>query len=81
MPKRATTIVTPPARSCVSLPIQPLPLRIRLVRKFAERFNGVELSALRVGDCLELPAKDAVMLITEGWAELVETPSDKSTEH
>jgi hypothetical protein len=47
-------------------------LRIRLTRKFAIRLNGVDLSAIKVGDVVDLPAHDAAMLILEGWAERVE---------
>ena len=71
MLQSATTIVAPQARTCVSSAGHPLLLRVRLVRKFAERLNGVDLSRVRVGDCLELPAKDARLLVAEGWAELV----------
>ena len=49
-------------------------LRVRLIRKLAERVNGVDLSKVHVGDSLQLPARDAAMLIAEGWAEPVELP-------
>ena len=42
--------------------------RVRLVRKLAEMINGIDLSAARVGDEIELPEQDAQMLIAEGWA-------------
>ena len=56
-------------------------LRVRLIRKLAERLNGVDLSKVRVGDSLNIAANDARILIAEGWAELVEvrpseTPKD-----
>ena len=72
MLQRATTIVAPQARTCVSSAGHPLLLRVRLVCKFAERLNGVDLSKTRVGDCLDLPPRDARLLIAEGWAEAVE---------
>ena len=47
------------------------PVRIRLTRKLASQLNGVDLSSLKVGDVVHLPAWDAMMLVLEGWAELV----------
>jgi hypothetical protein len=51
-------------------------LRVCLIRKLAERLNGVDLSKVHVGDSLDLPARDARILIAEGWAELVEFPPE-----
>lgn len=52
-------------------------VRIRLIRKLAEALNGVDLSKVRVGDCFDLPATHASVLMAEGWAELVEmNPKD-----
>jgi hypothetical protein len=45
--------------------------RIRLVRKLAPIINGVDLSTFQVGDVLRVPEALAVMLIREGWAELL----------
>jgi hypothetical protein len=36
------------------------------------QLNGLDLSAVKVGDVFFLPARDALMLILEGWAEPVE---------
>jgi hypothetical protein len=36
------------------------------------RLNGIDLSAIEVGDVVEMPERDAAMLIREGWAERVE---------
>lgn len=41
---------------------------VRLTRKFAEVIDGVDLSRNQVGDRLDLPSRDARMLIAEGWA-------------
>lgn len=41
---------------------------VRLTRKFAEAIDGVDLSRNQVGDLLDLSARDARMLIAEGWA-------------
>jgi hypothetical protein len=73
-----TTIVAPPTRTCVSSAGHPLLLRVRLLRKFAERLNGIDLSGHHVGDCLDLSPKDARMLVAEGWAEIVEVRSSEA---
>lgn len=41
---------------------------VRLTRKYAEAIDGVDLSRNQVGDLLDLPVRDARMLIAEGWA-------------
>ena len=46
-------------------------MKIRIVRKLAPILNGVDLTVHKVGDVVELPDVVAVMLILEGWAELV----------
>jgi hypothetical protein len=43
-------------------------MRIRLTRKLAELLNGVDLSRHRVGDVLDLPMREAQVLMAEGWA-------------
>lgn len=48
--------------------------RVRLTRKLAAALNGLDVSALRVGDIIELPDRSAKMLIAEGWAAL--SPDD-----
>jgi hypothetical protein len=47
-------------------------VRIRLTRKFAAHLNGVDLSAVSVGDIIELPERYAAMLVREGWAERID---------
>jgi hypothetical protein len=47
-------------------------MRVRLTRKLAERINGVDLSGRVPGDILELPDREALSLVTEGWAVLQE---------
>ena len=46
-------------------------MAIRLTRKLALRIDGIDISAVRVGDVIELPEPHARMLLAEGWAELV----------
>lgn len=47
-----------------------LTIRIRLTRKFAQLLNGVDVSRWRVGDIIDLPRRDAELLLAEGWARL-----------
>ena len=53
--------------------------RVRLVRKLAQILNGVDLSRIRVGECVDLPRSAAVMLVREGWAVFVEPPAPADT--
>ena len=46
-------------------------VRIRLTRKLSETIDGVDLSGAREGDTHELPPRDALILIAEGWASPV----------
>lgn len=41
---------------------------VRLTRKYAEMIDGVSLENASVGDRLDLPPRDADVLIAEGWA-------------
>ena len=44
-------------------------MRVRLTRKFADQLDGVDLRAHNVGDVLDLPAREARLLLAEEWAE------------
>lgn len=44
-------------------------MRVKLVRKFANFINGVDLTNVCVGDVLVLRGREAYVLIAEGWAE------------
>jgi hypothetical protein len=57
-----------------------VPTKVRLTRKFAEIINGIDLSRARAGEELELSARDAQMLIAEGWAAPIDTAHDKPIE-
>lgn len=52
--------------------------RIRLTKKLAAALNGLDISALRVGDVIELPDSAARMMIAEGWAEPEAAPARTS---
>jgi hypothetical protein len=41
---------------------------VRLTRKYSDMIDGVDLSGSKVGDRLQLPAREASLLIAEGWA-------------
>jgi hypothetical protein len=43
-------------------------VKVRITRKFANFIDGVDLSARRVGDVIEVPANDAKLLMAENWA-------------
>ena len=49
-------------------------VRVRLTRKLAAVVNGVDISAINLGDVIELPPRSAAMLIAEGWAEPADEP-------
>ena len=46
-------------------------MRVRLTVKLAEVVNGIDLSGYAEGDVLELPARQARLLLAEKWAERV----------
>jgi hypothetical protein len=41
---------------------------VRLTQKHADAIDGVDLSAHSAGQLLDLPERDAALLIAEGWA-------------
>ena len=43
-------------------------MRVRLIKKFAEMINGIDLSLARVGSLMTVSDRDGEMLIAEGWA-------------
>jgi hypothetical protein len=45
-----------------------------LTRKLAEHVDGVDLSHYRVGDVLDLPQRQAELLLAERWAQPVRDP-------
>lgn len=47
-------------------------MKVRLTRKFSNLLDGIDLSRYQKGDTLDLPARDADMLVAEGWAEPTE---------
>jgi hypothetical protein len=47
-------------------------IRVQLIRKLANRLNGVDLTPYSVGQVIELPERAAAVLISEGWALAVQ---------
>ena len=43
-------------------------MRVRLIRKFAEMIDGIDLRTHETGDTLDIPAPEARLLMAEGWA-------------
>ena len=43
-------------------------MQIQLVRKLANHLDGIDVTAYQQGDILELPRRDAELLIAERWA-------------
>lgn len=43
-------------------------MRVRLIKKFAEKIDGVDLTGRSVGDLLNLLPREARLLIAEEWA-------------
>jgi hypothetical protein len=55
-------------------------MRVKLVRKFANVLNGIDLTKANIGDVLNLPPFHAAMLVAEGWAEDVSQSRVQTTE-
>jgi len=47
-------------------------MRVRLVRKLADILDGIDVSAYKRGDIVNLSPRDAELLIAEEWAVLAE---------
>ena len=47
---------------------RPARVRIRLLRKLADRLDGIDVSGSKEGDVLDLPRRQAELLIAEQWA-------------
>ena len=50
--------------------------RVRLIRKLAQKINGIDLSSASTGDELELSPREAELLIAEGWAAPITAVAD-----
>ena len=45
-------------------------MKVRLIRKHANRIDDIDLSDRKVGDILDLPARQAHVILAEQWALL-----------
>jgi hypothetical protein len=54
-------------------------VRLLLTRKLAEIINGIDLSHSHTGEEIEVSARDADLLMAEGWAARVECAHDEPT--
>ena len=43
-------------------------IKVQLIRKLANRLNGVDLTSYTVGQVVDLPERAAAILLAEGWA-------------
>jgi hypothetical protein len=43
-------------------------MKVRLVKKYAELIDGVDLTGRQVGDVFDLPREQARLLLAEEWA-------------
>jgi hypothetical protein len=43
-------------------------MRVRLIKKFADQIDGVDLTPYDLGDSFDLSGSEAQLLIAEGWA-------------
>ena len=48
------------------------PMVVRLTRKLAGIIDDIDLRAYQVGQMIDLPWREALLLIAEGWAEMIE---------
>ena len=44
---------------------------VRLTKKLADVLNGIDVSHSREGDVVDLPDRHALLLVADGWAEIV----------
>jgi len=54
-------------------------MRVKLIRKFANVLNGIDLTRIAVGDIVDLTAHDAALLVVEGWAQEVPTEAPRAS--
>jgi len=56
-------------------------MKVRLTRKLSEQINGIDLSNAKTGETLDLPNRDAQILMAEGWAEYEGTAPSPDKAH
>jgi hypothetical protein len=56
-------------------------MRVRIVRKLADRVDGVDLSHCDVGEVIELPEPDGRLIIAERWGVFARRQEDVGSGH
>ena len=54
-------------------------VKVQLTRKFAQMLNGVDLSHWLVGEVVDVPEREAQMLIAEAWASPLSSSRERAT--
>jgi hypothetical protein len=52
-------------------------MRVRLTRKLAERLDGIDQSGYATGEVIDLPRREAELLMAERWAQPFRKASDE----
>lgn len=55
-------------------------MRVRLIKKFANALDGIDLSRWSVGDVVAVTPHEAELLLAEGWAESVADDAGRSSD-
>ena len=50
-------------------------MKVQLIRKLANRLNGVDLTSYTVGQVVDPPERAAAILLAEGWALPIPAPA------
>jgi len=51
-------------------------MRVRIVRKLADRVDGIDLTNYDVGEVIELPEMDGRIMVAEQWGEFARREAD-----
>ena len=51
-------------------------MRVRIVRKLADRVDGIDLTNYDVGELIELPEMDGRLMVAEQWGEFARREGD-----
>jgi len=51
-------------------------MRVRIVRKLADRVDGIDLTHHDVGEVIELPETDGRLIVAERWGEFARREAD-----
>jgi hypothetical protein len=51
-------------------------MRVRIVRKLADRVDGIDLTNHGVGEVIELPEMDGRLIVAERWGEFARREAD-----